>query len=623
MGSRRFGFLAAVLIGVTGTIAAVAVGGTASAATSGGVKFAYYDQWSIYGNAYYPKNLDTSGIAGKLDYLIYDFENIDPSSHTCFEATKASDSTNESNPNAGDGAGDAYADYQRTFTADTSVDGVADTWNQPLVGTFNQLKKLKAKHPNLKILLSLGGWTYSKYFSDAAATSASRQTFISSCVDMFLKGNLPVQNGFGGTGVAAGIFDGFDIDWEYPGTEGHTGNHYSANDKANYTSLMADFRSQLDAFGSANGGRKMYLTAAVPAGQDKIAHIETNKVGQYLDFANVMTYDMHGAFEPAQTNNQSPIYQSPSDPSANIAPGSKKYSIDTAITAWTAGLPEYGIPGGFPANKLTMGIPYYYRGWSGVPAGSKHGLYSSASGPSAARGLSAVPGVAYYKELTGLVDNPSTTYWDADSQSAYFYNGSEFFTGENTQSIKAKIDYAHCKGLGGAMMFSLLDLDPAATLFNVTVDAVNGAAPSSCGGGTTTPPTTTPPTTPPTTTPTTPPTTTPPTTTPPNGSCTAAAWSSTTTYNGGAVVSYNGHTYLARWWTLGETPGSAEVWTDQGACGATPPPPGGCPAAWSAQAVYQGGGTASYNGHKYTARWWTQGETPGVAEVWTDNGTCA
>ena len=117
MGSRRrLGFLAAVLIGVAGTLAAVASTGTASAATSGGVKFAYYDQWSIYGNAFYPKNLDTSGIAGKLDYLIYDFENIDPVNLTCFEATKAADSTNEQNPNAGDGAGDAYADYQKTST---------------------------------------------------------------------------------------------------------------------------------------------------------------------------------------------------------------------------------------------------------------------------------------------------------------------------------------------------------------------------------------------------------------------------------------------------------------------------------------------------------------------------
>jgi len=150
---------------VLGGVSAVVVSSadaapTSAAATSGGVKFAYYDQWSIYGNAFYPKNLDTSGIANKLDFLVYDFENIDPVNLTCFEATKGA-SSDESNPNAGDGAEDAFADYQKAYTADISVDGVADTFNQPLVGTFNQLKKLKARHPNLKIVLSLGGWTYS------------------------------------------------------------------------------------------------------------------------------------------------------------------------------------------------------------------------------------------------------------------------------------------------------------------------------------------------------------------------------------------------------------------------------------------------------------------------------
>jgi chitinase len=131
----------------------------------------------------------------------------------------------------------------------------------------------------------------------------------------------------------------------------------------------------------------------------------------------------------------------------------------------------------------------------------------------------------------------------------------------------------------------------------------------------------------------TPPTTVPtaPTTTPPTGggggSCTAAAWNAATAYVGGTQVSYNGHTWQAKWWTQGETPGSADVWADQGACtggGGTTTPPGGgaCPAAWNASAVYTGGQTVSYNGHKYTAKWWTQGETPGNHDVWADNGAC-
>src|SRR5204862_4003266 len=142
-----------------------------------------------------------------------------PTNLTCFEANSAA-SQDESNPNAGDGAGDAFADYGKSYAADISVAGVADTFNQPIVGNFNQLKKLKAKHPNLKILVSIGGWTYSKYFSDAAATDAARKKLVGSCIDMFIKGNLPSSNGFGGPGTGAGIFDGIDLDWEYPGVVG-------------------------------------------------------------------------------------------------------------------------------------------------------------------------------------------------------------------------------------------------------------------------------------------------------------------------------------------------------------------------------------------------------------------
>jgi chitinase len=127
-------------------------------------------------------------------------------------------------------------------------------------------------------------------------------------------------------------------------------------------------------------------------------------------------------------------------------------------------------------------------------------------------------------------------------------------------------------------------------------------------------------------TPPTDPPTNPPTTPPGGGSCTAAAWSASAVYTGGNQVSYNSHTWQAQWWTQGETPGQAAVWLDQGPCsgGGTTTPPGGgsCPAAWSATAVYTNGMTVSYNGHKYTAKWWTQGETPGNHDVWADNGAC-
>lgn len=456
---------------------------TATTASGGGGtgpfnKVAYFEQWSIYGNGYYVKNLDTTGVAASANTFIYAFENIDPVNLTCFEAVKAAD-TNESDPNAGDGAGDAYADYQKSFDSSTSVNGTADTWSQPLKGNFNQLKELKAKYPNLKILISIGGWTYSKYFSDVAATASSRQKFVSSCIDMFIKGNLPTGIGgdpSGGPGSAAGIFDGFDLDWEYPASAGgHVGNHYGSADTQNFTLLLQEFRSELDALGSQTG--KHYLvTAALPSGQDKIGKIQTGQIGQYLDFGDVMTYDMHGAWDSTgPTNFQNPLHASAADPSPVIPPGNEKYSIDTAIDAWTTGLPDYGIPGGFPAGKINLGVPFYLRGWTGVAAGSNHGLYQPASGATAQFSYSQTPGVAFWKELAaaGLAGNSADTFFDSTTQSTWIYDGTNFYTGDDPRSIAARDSYIKSRGLGGAFVYAIKDDDGSSTLWKAVANGLS------------------------------------------------------------------------------------------------------------------------------------------------------
>jgi chitinase len=93
------------------------------------------------------------------------------------------------------------------------------------------------------------------------------------------------------------------------------------------------------------------------------------------------------------------------------------------------------------------------------------------------------------------------------------------------------------------------------------------------------------------------------------------------------TVSFNGHVWKARWWTQGETPGVAEVWADQGTCGPPPPPPppGTCTLpVWSSTTAYVGGSVVQFGGHKWTAKWWTQGDKPGqnAQDVWIDNGNC-
>jgi chitinase len=449
---------------------------TTGAAPSGAVKSAYFSQWGIYGNAYYPSSMAKTGAASGLNVMTYAFENIDPTNLTCFETIKAAD-TNDSNPSAGDGAGDAFADYQKSYTGDISVDGSSDSWSQPIKGNFNQLRALKAKYPNLRFTLSIGGWTYSKFFSDAAATDASRKKFVSSCIDMFIKGNLPTGisgDASGGQASAAGLFDGIDIDWEYPASPGgHTGNHYAAADTANYTALFQEFRNELDAYGQSIG-KKFLLTAALPSGQDKINLIQTDQIGKYLDYGNIMSYDMHGAWDSTgPTNFQDPVHDSPNDPSKAIAPGTEKYTVDNAVNAYLNGDAAYGIAGGYPAAKLVLGVPFYFRGWTGVPSGSNSGLYQSATGASAAQSTSQAAGVAFWKELVATGKTGSANvHWDPTTQSSWIYDGTNFFTGDTPQAIAARGSYATGKGLGGIFAYSLEADDPSGTLVNAMTSSM-------------------------------------------------------------------------------------------------------------------------------------------------------
>ena len=183
----------------------------------------YFLEWGIYGRGYRVKDVATSGSAAKLTAINYAFGNVAP-----------------------DGAGgiacklgDEWADYQVPWTAEQSVTGTEITWPRPILGNFQQLQALKERYPNVKVLISLGGWTWSRYFSDAALTPESRERFVASCIDLFIKGNLPDPGwgGMGGPGAAAGVFDGIDLDWEWPGSDGNVGNVIRPEDKANFTLL--------------------------------------------------------------------------------------------------------------------------------------------------------------------------------------------------------------------------------------------------------------------------------------------------------------------------------------------------------------------------------------------------
>ncbi|HVQ96151.1 MAG TPA: glycosyl hydrolase family 18 protein [Mycobacteriales bacterium] len=385
-------------------------------------KVGYFAQWSIYGRAFNPKNVETTGQADALTHINYAFENIGADGR-CFERTAA-------------GVGDAFADYQKSFDAATSVDGVADTFSQPLRGNFNQFKKLKARHPNLKVLLSLGGWTYSKTFSDVALTAASRQAFVSSCIDLFIKGNLPTGidgDPAGGPGSAAGIFDGIDIDWEWPGSDGNVGNVIRPADKQNFTLLLQEFRRQLDAYGSTTG-KHYLLSAFLPADPAKIAAgIEVGPVFNALDWATIQGYDFHGAWEPT-TNHQGQLFA----PAADPAPA-PKFSVDLAIGTYRGQ--------GAAAAKLLLGIPFYGRGWTNVPA-TNGGLYQ----PGSAAPGTFEAGIEDYKKLKVLA---GTRTFDNTNGTLTLYTGSTFWSYDDERVIARKAAYIKSQNLGGAMVWEL------------------------------------------------------------------------------------------------------------------------------------------------------------------------
>ncbi|MGY0005410.1 glycoside hydrolase family 18 protein [Micromonospora sp. I033] len=392
----------------------------------------YFTQWGIYGRAFPVKKLDTSGAASRLTHVNYAFGNVSEDGR-CYV-------------DGGPGEGDAWADYQRPVPAEESVDGVADAWGEPLNGNFGQLAKLKARHPDLKVMISLGGWSWSTYFSNAARTDASRRAFVASCIDLYLKGNLPVlDGGSGGPGAAAGVFDGIDLDWEWPNWPGEPGNVVRAEDRENFTKLLAEFRRQLDAYGRQ--ARKHYaLTAFLPANPAAMdAGYEGRKIFRYLDFATVQGYDFHGSWD-AVTNQQSAL-RVPAG-----APDSPDFSAEVAIDGWLAR--------GAPRGKLVLGIPYYGRGWTGVTGGGD-GLFQPAAGPAPA---TFEAGYEDYKQLKTLAGKGWTVHRDLRAGHAWLFDGTTFWTYDDPAVVFQKTLYIRRAGLAGAMVWSLDGDDDNATL---------------------------------------------------------------------------------------------------------------------------------------------------------------
>ncbi|MEU3602409.1 glycoside hydrolase family 18 protein [Streptomyces sp. NPDC006798] len=385
-------------------------------------RIGYFTQWGIYGRDFQVKDLDTSGQAARLTHINYAFGNVSPEGKCMIQGPA--------------GQADPWADYQRPVPAADSVDGVTDAWDQKLAGNFNELRELKAKHPGLKVMISLGGWSWSTHFSDAVLTAEKRKEFVRSCLDIYIKGNLPVDGPRGGDGAAAGVFDGIDLDWEWPGSSGEDDTIYRPEDKQNFTAVVREFREQLDAYAKSqprqkDGKRKHYeLSAFVPTAPAKIdAGFEVRKLMKDFDFVNLQGYDFHVSGEKT-TAQQSALY------------ARNDFSVDQTVNDW--------LRRGAPAHKLVMGMPAYGQGWTGVKGGGD-GMGQPADRPAPAVHQA---GFEDYKVLKKLAESGQYKIYRKYGQ-AWLFDGSTLWTYDDPKVLRAKTEYIRDKGLGGAMFWSL------------------------------------------------------------------------------------------------------------------------------------------------------------------------
>jgi len=431
----------------------------------------WWEEWGTYYANANIADLQNNGVAGVLTHLIYAF---------------AKPVANGSNVSCA--LSDTYADYQKVVAQVPGATPAA----APLQGNFGAMVQLKQLHPNLKVLISIGGWnppTFNQLFAQASSTAAQRQAFVSSCINMFVQGNIA-------SGVSTGtLFDGFDMDWEFP----------NANEKAGFTALMTEFRNELNTL-SQSTGKTYYVLADLAAGPATPgAGVDSGNDGGYdtidiaglnavLDFINVDGYNYAGDWSNA-TNDASPLF----DESANPQFG-KGLTIDTTV--------QYYLNHGATPAKYTMGFPLYGVGWTQGLTSTNSGMYQNATGttdptgahtpngtapvpningvgncptganqggPAAGCDFLLVDGLATYRSIVNMLNNGFTSSYDAGRCATRMFNATTdtAYTYDNAQSVQCKVNYIKQFGLGGGYVWALKDDDPNGDLTKAIAGDLN------------------------------------------------------------------------------------------------------------------------------------------------------
>jgi chitinase len=388
--------------------------------------FAYFTEWSIYSRGYSGAKIPVN----KITHLVYAFMmpnftqadfNTFMTAYTAAMGFAPAISWDSVTPPGELTFFDVFASTQAT------TGGVSG-------GNIGYLKYLKAQNPNLKVLISVGGWSLSMLFSAISANTHgySRTTFAQSCASFI------VNNGF----------DGIDIDYEDIAKQAIGYNYLDVlNDGANFVLLSQALRQALDA---ASPTKHLLLTTA--ANCDPIVIPNYKNAAQYYDYINLMTYDFYGAW--GSGGHASGLY-----PNSLQTTAITGFSTDEAVTN--------ALNIGIPASKICIGTPFYSRGWAKLdPVNNGPIIFGNPdpnTNPAAAATYSIVQqnpaGDSSWKDLKPQIGTKLTEMWDPVSQASYCTNlqTGETWTYDNIQAITAKTNYITNKGLAGIICWELSD----------------------------------------------------------------------------------------------------------------------------------------------------------------------
>ncbi|KAH9896763.1 glycoside hydrolase superfamily [Cubamyces lactineus] len=538
-------------------------------ATSQKVQAAYFTNWGIYGANFQPTDIDPTD----LTHILYAFADVSPDTGTISLT-------------------DSWADEQKHYPG--------DSWNDVgnnLYGCLKQLYLLKLQNRNLKVLLSIGGWTYSQYGHFSFITdSTKRATFVTSAVSL-------IEN-YG--------FDGIDIDFEYPTTPALA---------SGYASLLTSLRTAFDNLQAQKGDSTPYeLTAAVPAGSDNYQYLNVPTMDKALTYWNLMAYDYAGS------------WLSWADNQANLYGGQRtNVSTDKAI--------RWYLANGATAGKINMGIPLYGRAFENT-----NGIGSSYSGI----GPGTIEAGVYSYKVLPIAG--AQVYENLTDVTSYSYDSSkrELVSYDDPHIASVKAQYVRDNGLAGSMFWDLsTDKTGSDSLVSTTAqvygtldqtqnhinfpnskwDNIRNNMGQSTGSSTTSSRSSTTSTTSTTsrgststtsartTSSTTSTRATTTTSTRASSTTTSSTRTSTTPTTTSRATTTSSQSTSTTSRTSTSTSATPTGGSSSGACAGVAP--------WGSSTTYVGGNQATYNGHLWTAKWWSYNDTPGgPAGVWTDNGSC-